>query len=274
MIGPRLTRPLLALGLAMSLGGCAALPRLSHWVSIRPVKADAARPVAREDGYYLSATAAISRRDYADALEQLQAARARKADDIRVLNAFGVVYDKLGRFDLSARYYEQARALDPTSTIVARNIGYSAELKGRASDPILMANAEPQALSSPIAIAEQAPSRPAVLKLGFAPAGPALAQGLTGSALQIADATGRAGGAEPVRQRLMRLGWSAPAVQVMAAAPRSVITYPADQIVVARGLARTLPLGVALVECAAPCHRIRLALGADSVRWAAAARGD
>ena len=29
-------------------------------------------------------------------------------DDIRVLNAFGVVYDKLGRFDLSARYYDEA----------------------------------------------------------------------------------------------------------------------------------------------------------------------
>ena len=52
----------------------------------------------RQDSYYASATAAIGRRDYAEALELLQAARERASpDDVRVLNAFGVIYDKLGR---------------------------------------------------------------------------------------------------------------------------------------------------------------------------------
>ena len=61
-------------------------------------------------GYYENAVTAINARHYALALEYLQAARAQKPDDVRVLTAFGVVYDKLGRFDLSARYYAQASA--------------------------------------------------------------------------------------------------------------------------------------------------------------------
>jgi hypothetical protein len=49
---------------------------------------------------------------------------------LRSLNALGVVYDKLGRFDLSARYYAQARAIDPNSQVVAANVSYSNALQG------------------------------------------------------------------------------------------------------------------------------------------------
>src|SRR5207253_5164795 len=38
-------------------------------------------------------------------------------------------YDKLGRFDLSARYYAQARNIEPDSKIVAENMGYSRVLQ-------------------------------------------------------------------------------------------------------------------------------------------------
>ena len=86
-----------------------------------------------DDADYAGAVSAIHRRDYAGALDFLQAARLRKGDDVRVLNAFGVVYDKLGRFDLSERYYRQARAIDPTSAIVAGNLAYSLELQGRSA---------------------------------------------------------------------------------------------------------------------------------------------
>ena len=64
------------------------------------------------------------------ALDYLQAARAKDPKNARVLNAFGVVYDKLGRFDLSARYYAQASAPDPNSPIVAKNMSYSRWLQG------------------------------------------------------------------------------------------------------------------------------------------------
>ncbi len=76
-------------------------------------------------GYYESAVNAINGRHYALALDYLQAARAAKADDVRVLTAFGVVYDKLGRFDLSARYYShepprlsRSRRLSPKMSII------------------------------------------------------------------------------------------------------------------------------------------------------------
>jgi Flp pilus assembly protein TadD len=91
------------------VAGCAVLPKRDRWVSVKPVQSTAQQE-SGIDGDYAAAVSAISRRDYAQALDMLQAANARKIDDVRVLNAFGVVYDKLGRFDLSARYYARARA--------------------------------------------------------------------------------------------------------------------------------------------------------------------
>jgi len=89
-------------------------------------------PSAVVDRLYARAADAIRVRDYALALEVLQVAAIRAPTDARVLNAQGVIYDKLGRFDLSARYYARALAADPTSSIVAHNMAYSARLSGRA----------------------------------------------------------------------------------------------------------------------------------------------
>lgn len=273
----------LAVGLALaaSLSGCAGLPRLSHWVSVKPVETGAEQPNSREDGYYAGASAAISRRDYADALDLLQAARARKPDDVRVLNAFGVVYDKLGRFDLSARYYEQARRLDPASTVVAANLTYSAMLQARSELP---ATAE----AAPVFQKQQtlAAAMPlAAIRLGFAPqwiAPPAPARQLPGFELEIADASGGPGRVEPLRRELIRLGWAAPRIVLPDATPasRTTISYPARSLKVARGLANTLPAGARLVDCADACNRIRLVIGSDALKWRldrrypAQARGD
>ena len=118
---------------SLSLGACACanFGHHAHWAKVTPVLPVASATAAPDDGAYAAAATAIERRDYAEALDQLQAARERKPDDVRVLNAFGVVYDKLGRFDLSARYYGQAKALDPSSAIVEHNLAYSSELQGR-----------------------------------------------------------------------------------------------------------------------------------------------
>jgi hypothetical protein len=86
--------------------------------------------------YYQSAVRAIGVRDYALALDLLQAARSQTPQDPAVINAFGVVYDKLGRFDLSTRYYTQAAALDPDSPIVRQNLAYSAMLQDRSAPPL------------------------------------------------------------------------------------------------------------------------------------------
>lgn len=124
------------LAAALAATGCASLPQRTEWVEARPLQVGGQAEVAPGDRYYFGAVAAINRRDYAAALEMLQLARARAVDDVRVLNAFGVVYDKLGRFDLSRRYYGQAAALEPSSPVVAANIAYSAVLEQQVIRPL------------------------------------------------------------------------------------------------------------------------------------------
>jgi tetratricopeptide (TPR) repeat protein len=137
-------------GLGLGLTACAHLPRGRLWlaflphspprVSVRPVLPTAAGPMLPVDeGLYRDAASAINQRDYATALDLLEAARDRDPRDPRVLNAFGVVYDKLGRFDLSTEYYAQAETLDPGSPIVANNRNYSLLLQGKAAAPAALA---------------------------------------------------------------------------------------------------------------------------------------
>jgi tetratricopeptide (TPR) repeat protein len=107
-------------------------------------------PAAVVNRLYVRAADAIRARDYALALDLLQVAAARAPGDVRVLNAQGVVYDELGRFDLSGRYYARALQADPNSAIVAHNMAYSARLKGlRAGSPTLQA-AAPVPRPSPV----------------------------------------------------------------------------------------------------------------------------
>lgn len=127
----RLTRKLFWLPALMSVAACAG-PRVKP-ATFTGRTVGGADLSTVDGGYYADAIAALNVRDYARALDLLQMARAKKPDDVRVFNAFGVVYDKLGRFDLSARYYAQAKALDPGSVIVARNLAYSARLQQQAT---------------------------------------------------------------------------------------------------------------------------------------------
>jgi hypothetical protein len=116
----------------------------------------------RDESEYQSAARAIKQRDYGLALDLLQDARTREPDDIRVLNAFGVVYDKLGRFDLSARYYAEAAEIDPSSAIVRNNLAYSRKLQGLAADatPPTDYAALPQPPATPPATDDSAPAIP------------------------------------------------------------------------------------------------------------------
>jgi tetratricopeptide (TPR) repeat protein len=131
--------PALAACVAGLTASCVAGP------GARPVKLTAVQtpsePTSKIDLYYSAAVRAIEARDYAQALDYLQTARAIAAEDVRVINAFGVVYDKLGRFDLSRRYYAQAKALDPTSKVVDNNLAYSERLQGLSHEPLAFASA-------------------------------------------------------------------------------------------------------------------------------------
>ncbi|AYV47745.1 hypothetical protein CFHF_12080 [Caulobacter flavus] len=143
-----------ACALLVPLSGCATLKQLaSALTGPRPaqteIRALAALPppdpAAAVDRLYGRAAEAIKARDYALAIELLQLAASRAPADARVLNAQGVVYDKLGRFDLSERYYARALQANPGSRIVLSNMAYSARLQGREPPAgVLQAVAQPQ----------------------------------------------------------------------------------------------------------------------------------
>jgi hypothetical protein len=125
-------RPLKYLIVTASAG---ALSACASWlggdeIKVRPFNNISSLSSESRDPLYESAATAIDQRDYGRALDYLQEAKARNPSNIKVLNALGVIYDKLGRFDLSARYYDQARAIDPNSRIVAANLDYSRTLQG------------------------------------------------------------------------------------------------------------------------------------------------
>lgn len=152
MSNPLTARVGVICGLGLSLSACALMPHGHPWlaflresrpkVSVRPVLTPATGPaLPADEGLYRDAASAIAQRDYGLALDLLGAARDRDPRDPRVLNAFGVVYDKLGRFDLSAEFYAQAETLDPGSPIVANNQAYSLLLQGKSAAPAALAQA-------------------------------------------------------------------------------------------------------------------------------------
>ncbi len=234
--------------LATVASGCSLL---HHKVQTRPVSLQSDQKVDA----YATAVEAISRRDYSRALDWLQTARRENPGDPRVINAFGVVYDKLGRFDLSARYYEQARALDPSSPVVAANIAYSRRLQQMAAEPTLNAMPVLQALQT---------ADPAVTPVA-APV--QLAPGLTGRPLEIVYAEGQGDSAQAVRTKLVRHGWTVfrpkPGTAINSGETR--IEYPARYAAVAQGLARTLR-GKQTLQACDGCLGVRLIIGGTSRR--------
>jgi tetratricopeptide (TPR) repeat protein len=308
MILARLARTALVTSLAISSSGC-ALVHSETWARLfshRPsfdqqmaaaVKKQASTPdsqASETDIYYRAAAAAIYRRDYGQALDDLQIARERSPSDVRVLNAFGVVYDKLGRFDLSARYYAQALTVDPKSSIVSQNMAYSLALQNRSTSETRLAatTANPATAPAPTAVAQlQAPARapgaptnhvrviaPGVLALdlpGASQQARLIPPGFTGHALVLVNASGRRGGGDAVRTQLASLGWTTPK-SLSGQGPRQVqttISYLASYEAAAKALARTLPGPVQLQSCTAGCDSIRVTLGADALKWKFAASG-
>lgn len=155
--------------LLVGLGACSHLPQLVSWVKIKPMvtRADM-KPVgvqAASDRLYADAVQAIDKRNYGEAIDLLQVAREAHPGDARVLTAMGVVYDKLGRFDLSDRYYAQADKADPGSRIVALDRRYSMVLRSAGKAPpggvaVAVAQAAP-AVSGATAAQPAAPRAPA-----------------------------------------------------------------------------------------------------------------
>lgn len=250
---------------AGGLGGCAQTSKLLSYLGfdrkeqprlvIRPKETpvEAAAPASAEDRAYSQAKQAIKARDYATALELLQIAKQRAPNDGRVLNALGVVYDKLGRFDLSRRYYQEALAVQPNSKAVLANLEYSSRLQAYST----RLREEPVGTTLAAAPAFRVVTPPAALRV----AEPAY----LGSAIRIVDASGDMGLARGVQRHLVANGWSVEA----EGSPRvtrdtTVIVYKAEHRRVAEALAHTLPFAAKLQACVADCDGVRLLVGANA----------
>jgi tetratricopeptide (TPR) repeat protein len=272
---------LLASGLALGLGGCEHFNQFSQQVVAifgvrQPVKVTAvavsAPPRAAdasETALYERAVTAIDQRNYGLALDMLQLARAAKENDPRVLTAMGVVYDKLGRFDLSKRYYDLAETADPGSKVIAIDRAYSLVLQqrvtaDRAPEAVLLADEPPVTrvgiASQPMAAASPSPFA--------APHPPILAGGVL-----VRNATGVRDGAASTRALLVHKGWTVPGTIIDAHTVVAItqIQYPAnaERARAAAGLAHSLPFPVKLEACAS-CQTVELTVGADALRHAKA----
>lgn len=273
----------------VSVAACVPFLDGDFWRSRPPAGTRAVQADLRPSiGYYERAATAINDRRYALALEYLQAARSQKPDDVRVLTAFGVIYDKLGRFDLSARYYSQAAALDPKSRIIAADMDYSRKLQGiSGSGPVAVAaNAAPdqspkiqtQAAATtevaphPLTVAAEPDQEgvrtaqlPTPRKGTTAPAQTAMkAFFLTGHPLTIVDASGRSDTDKSVRTYLSGLGWSVAKDDAakLPARPQTTIVYEESMITAAKALARTLSLPMHL-SASENVEGLQLILGGD-----------
>jgi tetratricopeptide (TPR) repeat protein len=231
--------PVLAACMAgVTAAGCLALPYGGRPVKLTAVHTPSA-PASKLDLYYARAVRAIDARDYAQALDDLQTARALAPEDVRVINAFGVVYDKLGRFDLSGRYYAQAKALDPTSKIVDNNLAYSERLQGLAHEPLAFASAAAVAKlpaqsvllpGSPVVVVPIAGPAPVVTVATLSPADAAPELFKTPRRSQLAAARGSA--VTPAAAQVAR-------VEVAAAKPAAAAASKATPAKVAA--AKTAP---------------------------------
>ena len=82
--------------------------------------------------------------DVTGAMVAFRQALLEAPQSIDALNGLGVCYDRLGRFDVGRGYYDTALAIDPGSTLVLNNLGYSLYLQGDypAAIPVLQRAAE------------------------------------------------------------------------------------------------------------------------------------
>jgi tetratricopeptide (TPR) repeat protein len=257
--------------LSLGLAGCLQGLMPSHWVRTGPASNPwTSLPPADPSDYDL-ALQAIDRGDYATALSTLQIARAHAPDDVRILNAFGVVYDKLGRFDLSARYYAQALKGAPNSEIILSNQKYSSALKNQSefiSEAISKESTKIRQNENEIIKTERPKDHSDTqLKADYKIA--------YGKGVNIINSSGNQDRAELLRQRLQSLGWSVPEslADPAPAARKTTIIYPRGRRIVAQVLAITLYGRPALVDCLNRCSTISLTLGSDTDGWPLRPRG-
>jgi hypothetical protein len=266
--------------MAGGLGGCAQTSQLLSFLHIgggaaREKSKLAVRAIetpvelaqtSAQDRLYDQAKTAIEKRDYASALDLLQLAKQRDPNDGRVLNAMGVVYDKLGRFDLSKRYYQLALAAQPNSPAVMANMQYSSQLQAYSTLLQDQPAAQTVVAQAPVRAVTQVPAPTPAFQLAVAPSTAIRVVEPTtlGSPIMLVDASGAAHLAGGVQRHLAAHGWSVEATERRASSATTTIVYKVQHRRVAEALAKTLPFATKLQACDGGCTGIRLVIGANA----------
>jgi len=119
------------------------LPACTRWPEVRASFSQMqapSNPAARHD----HARRQLALGNTALAIDAFRQILRHEPNSLAALNGLAAAYDRLERFDLSQRYYEQALGLDPNSPATLNNFGYSLLLQGRLAEaqPLLASAAE------------------------------------------------------------------------------------------------------------------------------------
>lgn len=124
--------------LLLVTGGCAsrddgpAVAPSAATFQATPVALRSGEPIAgSHSDPYEQGKAHLRHGRYGLALEEFRRALMQEGREVHILNATAIVYDELGRFDLSGRYYRAALALEPGSAATLNNLGRSLLRQGR-----------------------------------------------------------------------------------------------------------------------------------------------
>jgi hypothetical protein len=145
--------------------------------------------------------------NFALAVDAFRRATRQPAQSVDAYNGLAASYDRLGRFDLARRYYEEALAIAPADPRVIHNYAVSLRLQGRDAEAHqLLASASPPAAASPVPAAQEAALADAV------------ASPMTGDAPVASQLAALEPPAEPAA--------AAPAPIPQPAAPQPVVAAP------------------------------------------------
>jgi len=286
----------LAPTLMLALASCSA-----GQVNVRPM--GGAAPAKGGDAY-AGARQQLDAGNVALAIDGFRQALRANPQSVDALNALGVAYDRLGRFDLSGRYYGAALQLDPNSAKVRHNLALSIRMQMRMNkEEQLAENIVPQVetVAAPASVAQPVTAevpvrmervsaqeivlstrppakigsvtvkldRPevALASASLHPFVPEARQVIEPSRLHVLNAVGRRGQAGRMRQYLAGVGWRAVSVgDSRRRLQRSVLLFPAGAREKAEALASTLPFRPRTFQSA----RVRamvLVLGRNALRF-------
>lgn len=117
---------------------------------------DMAMESEKGESYYDRGKAYLAAGDYGAALDAFRMDISKNGPNVNALNGLGITYDKLARYDLSEKYYEQAYELQPESPITLSNLAYSQYKQGEYNNAVQLASAAQEMLEPmPVAAVEK-----------------------------------------------------------------------------------------------------------------------